>query len=108
MKQYKFTSQDFTGINPEIDDAVLSPEDPINDIKRLAGITAESLLKPVAESDEMTANDHALSPVGSNISITGMEKQRLEKEHNIKPGTDAWFQLWCSKPFLTGEKPIKR
>ena len=104
MKQYKFTSQDFTGINPEIDDAVLPSDDPINDIKRLAGITAESLLKPVAESDEMTSKNHALSPVGSNISITGMEKKRLEKEHNIKPGTDAWFKLWFSRPLWFKEK----
>ena len=108
MKQYKFTSQDFTGKSPDIDDAVLPSNDPINDIKKLAGITAESLLKPVKEADELTSNDHALSPVGSNISITGMEKQRLEREYNIKPGTDAWFRLWFSKPFLTGEKPIKR
>ena len=43
---------------------------------------------------------------GSNISITGMEKQQLEKEHNIKPGTPEWFQLWFSLPYLTGEKPI--
>lgn len=108
MKQYKFSSQDFTGLNPDINDAVLSNDDPIHDLKKLAGITAETLLKPVKEADELTSNDHALSPVGSNISITGMEKQRLEKEHNIKPGTDAWFKLWFSKPFLTGEKPIKR
>ena len=43
---------------------------------------------------------------GSNISITGMEKQQLEKEHNIKPGTPEWFQLWFSLPYLTGEQPI--
>jgi hypothetical protein len=43
---------------------------------------------------------------GSNISITGNEKQRLEKEHNIKPGTPEWFQLWFSLPYMTGEKPI--
>lgn len=43
---------------------------------------------------------------GSNISITGMEKRELEKKHNIKPGTEEWFKLWFSKPYLTGEKPI--
>jgi len=43
---------------------------------------------------------------GSNISITGNEKGELMKKHNIKPGTDEWFQLWFSKPYLTGEKPI--
>jgi hypothetical protein len=43
---------------------------------------------------------------GSNISITGMEKKELEKKHNIKPGTPEWFQLWFSKPYLTGEPPV--
>ena len=42
----------------------------------------------------------------SNISITGTEKRLLEREHNIKPGTPEWFQLWFSKPYLTGEKPV--
>lgn len=41
-----------------------------------------------------------------NISHTGTEKAELQKKHNIKPGTDAWFQLWFSRPYLTGEKPI--
>ncbi len=43
---------------------------------------------------------------GSNISITGDEKGKLMKKHNIKPGTPEWFQLWFSLPKLTGEKPI--
>ena len=43
---------------------------------------------------------------GSNISITGNEKAQLMKKHDIRPGTDAWFKLWFSKPYLTGEKPI--
>jgi hypothetical protein len=43
---------------------------------------------------------------GSNISITGNEKAELMKKNNIKPGTDEWFRLWFSKPYLTGEKPI--
>jgi len=43
---------------------------------------------------------------GSNISITGDEKGKLMKKHNIKPGTPEWFQLWFSLPKLTGEKPV--
>ena len=42
----------------------------------------------------------------SNISITGNEKGELMKKHNIRPGTPEWFQLWFSKPYLTGEQPI--
>lgn len=44
--------------------------------------------------------------IGSNVSITGMEKAKLMKDNNIKPGTPEWFQLWFSRPYLTGEKPI--
>jgi hypothetical protein len=58
----------------------------LNELKRLAGI-----------------ND---KDSGSNISVTGNEKGELQKKHNIKPGTDEWFQLWFSKPYLTGEQPI--
>lgn len=43
---------------------------------------------------------------GSNISLTGTEKAQLMKKHNIKPGTPEWFQLWFSRPYLTGEKPV--
>ena len=65
----------------------------INDLKRLAGITEFKGFKPYE---------------GSNISITGNEKGELMKKHNIKPGTDEWFKLWFSKPYLTGEKPIDK
>ena len=44
--------------------------------------------------------------VGSNISVTGNEKGELMKKHDIRPGTEEWFRLWFSKPYLTGEKPI--
>lgn len=44
--------------------------------------------------------------IGSNISLTGSEKRKLERKHNIKPGTPEWFQLWFSRPYMTGEKPI--
>lgn len=43
---------------------------------------------------------------GSNISVTGNEKGELMKKHDIQPGTEEWFKLWFSKPYLTGEKPI--
>jgi hypothetical protein len=65
--------------------------DELAQIKRLAGLTEFKGLQPYG---------------GSNISLTGMEKQTLEKQHNIKPGTPEWFKLWFSKPYLTGEKPV--
>jgi len=39
---------------------------------------------------------------GSNISVTGTEKRKIEKEKNIRPGDKEWFQLWFTLPGLTG------
>lgn len=44
---------------------------------------------------------------GSNISLTGTEKAELQRKHEIRPGTEAFFRLWFSRPYLTGESPIK-
>jgi hypothetical protein len=90
MKQYRITTDNIS--NDSADDCVLDSNDPINEIKRikyLGGIGYKPYI-----------------PEGSNISKTGMENQRLEKQHNIKPGTPEWFQLWFSLPYLTGESKI--
>jgi hypothetical protein len=60
----------------------------LDDLKKLSGISTQVI------GEE------------SNISITGNEKGELMKKNNIKPGTPEWFQLWFSKPYLTGEKPM--
>jgi hypothetical protein len=88
MKQYRYTSEHFVQ-QETVPDAYISHSD-LAEIQRLAG------LQPPVESMP-----------GINISTTGMEKQRLEREHNIKPGTPEWFKLWFSLPYMTGEKPIK-
>ena len=67
----------------------------IAELQRLAGIRTQGYGNSVRRTAE-----------GSNISITGTEKARLQKKHNIEPGTPEWFQLWFSLPYLTGEKPI--
>lgn len=95
MKQYRITSEHLNA--PEDGDCYLSPDDPIQEIKaitQLAGLGANARLH------ELRANN------GSNISVTGTEKGRIQRENNIKPGTPEWFQLWFSKPFLTGEPPV--
>lgn len=43
---------------------------------------------------------------GSNISVTGTEKAEIMRQRGIKPGSQEWFKLWFSKPYLTGEKPV--
>lgn len=68
----------------------------IKDIQRLAGIT------PWQGQTEYRPTE------GSNISITGNEKGEIQKEKGIEPGTPEWFQLWFSKPYLTGEPPVSK
>jgi len=63
----------------------------LEELKKLSGINTPNKIN---------------TETGSNVSLTGMEKARLMREHNIKPGTPEWFQLWFSRQYLTGEKPI--
>ena len=37
-----------------------------------------------------------------NMSQTASEIKKVEKEKNIKPGDKEWFELWFSKPYMTG------
>jgi hypothetical protein len=60
----------------------------LEDLKKLSGITPQVIGEEI------------------NISVTGTEKGQLMKKHNIQPGTPEWFQLWFSKPYLTGEQPV--
>lgn len=97
MRQIKFGAHDFVPVGETGDeDAVLDANDPIHEMKRLAGIPT----KPLFTEYKGFA--------GSNISVTGDEKGQLMKKHNIKPGTDEWFKLWFSKPYLTGEQPVDK
>ena len=64
--------------------------DELEQIKRLAGVN---------EFRGYTAYE------GSNISVTGTEKRRIEKQKGIKPGDEEWFKLWFSLPYLTQAQP---
>lgn len=68
--------------------------DSIEELKTLAGIGNRAVMQEYKGF------------AGSNISVTGNEKGELMKKHDIRPGSEAWFKLWFSKPYLTGEKPI--
>ena len=59
----------------------------LDKLRRLAGITP-----------------YAVKPVQP---MSGTDKAELMRKNSIKPGTEEWFQLWFSKPQLTGEKPTK-
>lgn len=70
--------------------AVSLPEnnlDSLDELKRLAGVN-ESM--------------------GANMSKTASNLGQIQRERNIKPGTDEWFKLWFAKPELTGEDPYDK
>jgi len=101
MKQYKITSENSAPLNSD-NDCILPDDDYIHELKRiqyLGGLGSEARL------NEYRAHTAKVKS-GSNITVTANEKSKLMKQHNIKPGTPEWFQLWFSKPYLTGEKPV--
>jgi len=83
-----------------IPETVLDANDPVMDIKRLAGLNNLN----IGKLQEYKGPD-TVSTEGSNVSKTAMEKVNYQNEHNVQPGTPEWFRLWFSKPYLTGEKP---
>ena len=76
---------------PRTSEFLYKKVDALEEIKQLAGV-----YQPVEEGD---------GSMGSNISKTANKISNIMKEKNIQPGTPEWFQLWFSKPYLTGEKP---
>ena len=62
--------------------------DNLDDLKKLAGI-------------EKTSYGEQTSEYATNLG-------QIQRERNIRPGTDEWFKLWFAKPHLTGEKPYDK
>lgn len=58
----------------------------LDELKRLAGVKSVHMPDTTLE----------------NMSVTGTEKRRIERERGIQPGTKAWFELWFSRPYWTG------
>jgi hypothetical protein len=98
-KQYSIRTQDYT--NSHIDEAVLDANDPIHELKHLAGMGNMGNLGRLQEYQ----GPESVKTEGSNVSKTAMEKVNYQNTHNIQPGTPEWFRLWFSKPYLTGEQP---
>lgn len=115
MKQYRVTAADFVAPGETGDpDTVMDSRD-LAELRKLAGLDSLNLLEAYTDGNTQDpsmaalpndSNQQIMSPVGSNISLTGQEKRNLEKKYNIQPGTPEWFKLWLSRPYLTGEKPI--
>lgn len=106
MKQYRITSANFvlpgeTGNT----DAVMDAAD-LAEIKKLAGIVTEAEAGVYAGIGTTpvtnTVDDYSMSPVGSNISCTARERDELMAKYNARPGTDLWFIINFTKPYLNG------
>lgn len=89
MRQISYSLEDFVSDNRSgIPDAVLSEED-LNNLKILAGVKSNINIQ--------------LAEQQVNLTHTAMEKVNYMKENNIQPGTQEWFRLWFSRPYLTGD-----
>ena len=60
----------------------------LNDLKKLAGIN----------------EFQGYTPYQENLSHTGTEKKRIEREKNLRPGDLDWFKLWFSRPYWKGQE----
>ena len=80
------------------DDCYLAPDDPIHELKALAGLGGLG--------GEARLHEYRVSQ-GSNISVTGDNNGEIQRKNNIKPGTPEWFKLWFSLPkFMGGEVAV--
>ena len=96
MNQLKLTSANFMPQEPTIPDAVMDDGD-LQRLRQLAGISEDT-------KGVMSNATGVMSPLGVTDGMTAGKKREIEREKNIKPGTDEWFRLWFAKEKLTGEK----
>lgn len=84
MKQYRITTENLPKTSPE--DCYLSPDDPIHEIINQSilgglGAAARSYNLKMQNYEEFHTDN----------------KGKIQRENDIKPGTDEWFKLWFSK-----------
>lgn len=88
MRQYRITTENLNQSSE--DDAYLAPDDPIHELKivqYLNGLGAEARLAEYRARKSPINNEN-------NTILSGSEKRQYERDHNIKPGDPAWFELW--------------
>lgn len=98
MKQYKITSENYNVHNSNDSDCYLPPDDPIHELKALAGLGG------LGGQERLNEYRSRSTAQVNNITASAAENARIQREQNIKPGTPEWFQLWFSLPHMTGEK----
>ena len=96
-KQYVVRTQDYT--NEGIEDAHIDENDPIHQIKSLAGLSNQNIGKLQEYKGPGTVKTE-----GSNPSITANKLIKHQQDNDIQPGSPEWFRLWFAKPYMTGEK----
>ena len=84
MKQYRITA---SNIIPQDDnDAYLAAEDPIHELK------AAAMMGGLGAAERLADYRATLRQ-----PVVGSNKGQIQREQNIKPGTDEWFQLWFGR-----------
>ena len=97
-------SSDFVAPNETLDpNAFIDPHD-LAELRRLAGLPVlEDANMMMGQNDSMGSNPVKAgeNPWGikSPVGTTGgnINKRKIEKEMDLKPGDDDWFRLWFSK-----------
>ena len=59
-------------------------------------------LKKLSGSGQVTG-EYSYTP----LHELAQKKQQYMRENNIKPGDQAWFHLWFSRPEITKANPFK-
>ena len=77
MKQYRFTSNDFLKSNEN--DCYIDPADPIYKLINSTSLINEFQLEQLNQRQLPSFTD---------------ERGKIQREQNIRPGTDQWFKHW--------------
>jgi hypothetical protein len=84
MKQYRITTADITPKSD--DDCYLAPEDPVHELiaaSAMGGLGARARLAEYRATLRQP--------------VTGSNKGEIQREQNIRPGTEEWFELWFGR-----------
>ena len=84
MKQYRITVNDIPKSSE--DDCYLAPEDPIHELK------ATAIMGGLGGQERLAAYKATL-----RTPVVGSNKGQIQREQNIKPGTEEWFKLWFGR-----------
>ena len=84
MKQYRITVNDIP--QDSNDDCYLAPEDPVHELK------AAAVMGGLGAAERLTDYKATLRQ-----SVVSSNKGQIQREQNIKPGTNEWFRLWFGK-----------